>query len=583
MLKRLTGLPVSRVFTLVLLALLAAYVVWMLSLPAWPSQDGPVHLYYTGVLDALFSHAASPFRDHFFIKHLLPPYAVYYYALLLLSHAMPLLTADRVVICGYMISFVLGFRYAARAIGPNAGITSLLASLLVLNWALGMGFANYCLSLSFGLWAIGLWLRMGRGLPDGDLQIGRRIAFVAVLVMITLTHPVPLLLVLAFCGVDLFCRLVTARRTPRPMKPRELWAGLITLASGSLCLGYVKAFAAAHPLEQRNSYPGTFSEHVARRIKDLFIMKNVEVLYGHAWQVHIYRLSLGLVLVLATVLAVQQWRRNRRAGGWTPADSMLVYAACFATVLPTLPSDLSGAYYFFERLNILPWILMLLAASGWQPSARTQTRDGVQTAVPRRAEIALRYVGLCVVAVTAVLLTIANTALRPLAEHDYRLAHTELPLRGQFIMVLDGAGYHPLLWADPPWDPFFWDTVALLRMNEGIMVNAPWLDSPIIPLAGRDAGAGVAMSPALANSPWLLGTTMDDSPAVRSHILNKTAMAFFSPVGPVVDSVIPGMLSVQRDGWACAPQSQGYLLCARSSAQTGDGVSFTPGGAPHSY
>ncbi len=79
MLKRSAPALSRHFLTAVLIFVLALYVLWMLSLPAWPSQDGPVHLYYTRVLDALFSSAPSPFYAHFFIKHLVPPYAVYYY------------------------------------------------------------------------------------------------------------------------------------------------------------------------------------------------------------------------------------------------------------------------------------------------------------------------------------------------------------------------------------------------------------------------------------------------------------------------------------------------------------------------
>ena len=52
--------PTSPRFTPELLAtfvIVLAYIVWILSLPALPTQDGPIHLYYTHVLRALFSHA----------------------------------------------------------------------------------------------------------------------------------------------------------------------------------------------------------------------------------------------------------------------------------------------------------------------------------------------------------------------------------------------------------------------------------------------------------------------------------------------------------------------------------------------
>lgn len=561
---------------LALFAIVAAYVIWLASMPAWPSQDGPVHLYYTRVLDALLSGAPSPFRPYFFVKHLLPPYALYYYALLGLSHFMQLLTADRVVIGCYIVSFILGFRYCARAIGPNAGVSSLLASLLVMNWALGMGFANFCLSLSFALWAIGLWLRLGRG-PD----LARRIGFLALLVVITLTHPVPLLLVLGFCGLDLLCRFVAARKGWRPLGAKELRAGIVTLACGALCLLYVKAFTVAHPLEQRTKAYGTFSQHVVRRIKDVLIVKNVEVLYGRWWQIELYRASIGLILVIAVALVLLQWRRHRAARVWTAGDSMTVYAACCFLIMPLLPSDISGAYYFFERLNIMLWITSLLAASGWSPQAHRQTQAqalGVLKGVSQPADSfaaspLLRRTALAGAAavafsgaLTILLLHALDRTLRPFAERDYRLAHTELPLRGQLAMVLDGDQERKYLWAGPPWDPYYWDTVALLRHNDGIMVNPPWLDSPIIPLAETSVIPGSVLPPLLANSPLILGYRLKDTPALRAAVLDKTAVALFSPVGRGGRTVVPPMLGA---GWSCnAPVGAGYRLCMRGTENT---------------
>ena len=557
MLKRSAPALSRHFLTAVLIFVLALYVLWMLSLPAWPSQDGPVHLYYTRVLDALFSNAPSPFHAHFFIKHLVPPYAVYYYSLLLLSHVMPLLAADRVVICGYLISFVLGFRYAARAIGPNAPVTSLLASLLVLNWGLGMGFANYCLSISFALWAIGIWLRLGSG-----LQLGKRLAFFALMAVMTLTHPVPLLLVLGFGCLDLVCRYFAARRAQRAMPRREIVYGLLTLAGGSLCLLYVKSFTVAHPLAQRTQVQGNFAENVIRRIRDVIVMKNVELLYGHWWKIEVYRGCLGLILVAAMVFAVQQWRRNRAADTWAAGDSMLVYAVCIAVLLPLLPSDLSGAYYFFERLNVLLWITMLLAASMWRPMERVRASGTpvYQTDLRRTGHTEL-YAAAFTIVGTLLLLNVANTTLRPLADHDYRLAHTDVPMRGQFVVVLDGGQERRYTRAGPPWDPYFWDTVGVLRRNDAIMVNAPWLDSPIIPLAETDAEPGNRLPPTLANSPFVLGNRLSDTPALRSDILARTAIALFSPVGSAGNSAVPAMLG---SGWACnMVHGEGYRLCTR--------------------
>ena len=437
-----------------------------------------------------------------------------------------------------------------------------------------MGFANFCLSLSFALWAIGLWLRLGSG-----AELGRRAGFLALLLIITLTHPVPLLLVLSFCGLDLLCRYIAGRRSWRMLKPHELRNGLLTLFLGSLCMIYVKAFTVAHPLAQRTVIPGTFTQHVARRIKDLLIVKNVEVLYGRWWQIEVYRVCLGLILVAGLVLVVQQWRRHRAAGVWQSGDSMTLYAACFFLTVPFLPSDFSGAYYFFERLNIMLWIATLLAASGWSPQAETAM---VSTPYPTYAEtdrIRIKFacagVGGFVTLLTALLLHAVNTTLRPFAERDDMLSHTDLPLQGQLAMVLDGDQERNYLWAAPPWDPYYWDTVALLRRNDAIMVNAPWLDSPIIPLAETKVIPGFVLPPTLANSPLMLAYCLQDTPELRSDVLSKVSVTFVSPTGDGGRSAVPPMLG---PGWSCdAPIGAGYRICKHAGADALARLSTPPG------
>ncbi|MGI4829748.1 MAG: hypothetical protein ACRYFU_16365 [Janthinobacterium lividum] len=567
MLKRLSGLDLRRVSFIVLLLVLTAHILWMLSLPAWPSQDGPVHLYYTHLLGALFSGESSTYQPYFFIKHLLPPYAVYYYMLLLLSHGVSLLTADRLVICGYFVSFVLGFRYAARALGPNAEVTSLLASLLMLNWPLGMGFANYCLSLSFALWAIGIWLRLGSG-----VQFGRRMAFLALLVLITLSHPVPLLVVLAFGGLDLVCRFLSARGRGETVALHDFLPGIATLASGTLCLLYVKAFTVAHPLQQRTAVRFTPFEQLIRRGKDILITKNVEVLYGKWWQIEVYRVCVGLILLVGASFALMQWRRNRTARVWLPADSMFVFASCLLFALLLLPSDLSGAYYFNERLHLLLWITFLLAASGWAPKVRSNKERGDhrhQTRIgfiidDRRADHAVALASAFAVFATALLLNTANHTLRPFADRDYQLAHTDLPLQGQLAVVLDHGQPRKYVYAGPPWDPYFWDTVALLRHNDGIMENPPWLDSPIIPLAPTAALPGMELSPTLANSPAVLAEALQKTPALRSTMVDKADVVLFTAVLNIAD---PAIARILGGGWTCkVQQGPGYRLCLRNQA-----------------
>jgi hypothetical protein len=236
--------------------LVLAYIVWILSLPAWPSQDGPVHLYYVHVMRELLSHHATVYSRYYTIKHVLPPYALYYYALLALSKFCSLLLADRLVLCVYLILFVFGFRYLARAVGPSADLSTLLALLLALNWSAGMGFLNHCLSLALVFWAIGLWLRFTERRP------GARLVFLLIVAAITLTHPVPY----SFCSPSaqlIGCSALYVGASPAET-PGEPFLRLILWSFSSRPLGFSMRGTSPCPTPCHN--PGLCTAHIFRRL-----------------------------------------------------------------------------------------------------------------------------------------------------------------------------------------------------------------------------------------------------------------------------------------------------------------------------
>ncbi len=286
----------------------------MLSLPCFPSTDGPVHMYYVHILGSLLSGHDQTFAPFFRIRHLLPPYALYYYGLLLLSRIMPMLLADRVLICIYLVSFVCGFRYLARAIGPSADRMTLLATLLLLNWPLGMGFVNFCLALSLCFWAAGLWLRI-----MGTRNLRGRVIFLLLVTAIMFTHPVPLLLVLGVAAILLLVHWVHFARRNRDLTfPPHGRADLLTLALASLNVGYVKLFANANPLRQsRDVIPSSLAAQILGRARDYYgHQHSLAFLLGHRPDLAIYHAALVLTVVVPALLATRQWFRNRRGEGW---------------------------------------------------------------------------------------------------------------------------------------------------------------------------------------------------------------------------------------------------------------------------
>lgn len=469
---------------LVLIGILLVFSGWILSLPCFPSTDGPVHLYYANILCTLLARSPSPYTAYFHIRHVLPPYALYYYALVLLSRAVPMFLADQLIICLYFTLFIFGFRYLAQAIGPSGKLTSLLATLLLLNWPLGMGFLSFCLSLSLTLWALGLWLRvMGRPCHT------RRIGFAVLTVVVMFTHPVPLLVLLFVTGALLAVRFFHASQEAGQLAwPDHGRADLVTFGAATLNLLYLHHFATAHPFDQNVVL--THKEYVADVISRFTFYgreHSLAFFLGRRADLLVYRGGLLLILIVSLGLALLQFVRNRRVRRWTEGDTFLTLGLTAIVVLPFIPTKLNECFYFPDRLLICLWLAFLLAASSWSP--RPGAREKSFCAPLRRlqfdAETLLVLFCLFAVVVDGTLLYSSNRLLRPVAKSIAAVGQTEHDGRGQIGFVMEDArkvsddGPHEAL----AWNPYYWALVNVFRANDEIMGNAPWMDESIIPVA----------------------------------------------------------------------------------------------------
>ena len=524
--------------------LVAAYIVWLLSLPAFPTQDGPIHLYYTHVLRALFAHGPTPYSDFYRVKHLLPPYSLYYYALLAMSHVVSLLMADRLMVCAYVVSFVFGFRYLAQALGPAADMMTLFATLLLLNWPLGMGFVNFCLALSFAFWAIGLWLRFA-----GSVGLLSRIGFVLLAVLVMFTHPVPLLAVLGVAGLELILRVIANRRAIRAIP--YLTSDILTWIAAACTLGYVKLFTASRPLQQTivGQEPGSFGLRVAHNLKNYTAEKGVAFLLGPGLALRTYRVILLVAIVVPLLLAIRQCLLNRRSGRWTGADVTLVLAIAAIILLPFVPHDLNGSHFFAERLLLIVWLLPLFAASG-----STLSSKGLRIAM-------FSFVLLA----QAIILPLANAKMRPVADAiaavdraPSQIAATE----GAVGMVLDDT--RPM--EAPPglsFNPFLWAAVDVLRHDNTVLANTPWLDLEIIPLGGTARFPGKDLGSVALEFPSILRQKLYENPAERGKLLSVVDFVVieqaYRPTATGPDPLL------QDDAtWGCRTAELGWVrVCSR--------------------
>ncbi len=563
--ERMGPRRLRQVLFTALILLLTSYLVFLFRLPLLPTTDGPVHMYYVHVLQALLDHS-NPVYLHFFrVRHLLPPYSLYYYALLALSHFVPMVVADKLIISVYFISFLFGFRFFARAIGGSADLMTIGASLLLLNWPLGMGFVNFCLALSFTFWAAGLWLRI-----MGTSRIRARIGLVLLTTMVMLTHPVPLLLLLIVMGATLLARIaVSFSRSAGESKGKvpQFWKeDVITLAAAAANVAYVKLFARANPFQQIADGPAVpYWSALHTRLNQYAAEHGLLFIMGRSPEVLMYRVGLLLVLVLSAFLAVQQFTRNRRAGIWTTGDSFLVLSVIAALGLPFVPSQLNGLYYFADRLLMVVWICFLLAASGWSPLPNGARAESVN----RRYSLAV-IVGLSIVSVATTGLLLRSSRLLQVPANSIAAALSRpLPLKGKVGFVFeDERTPIPQNGDSLSWDPYYWALVHLFRRNDAVLANAPWMNESIIPVAPTydlPESSNLALQQPFPNK--LEKTFRNDLPDLRSalraddfFVVNQNDHAPLSTEEPLL-RMAPG--SKQR--WSCLLSTKWYRLCMRDT------------------
>lgn len=529
----------QREFLPLFLLLLGFYCWWVLSLPLFPTQDDPMHLYYVSVLAHL--KAGSPlFSKFFFIRHPFPPYTVHYAILLWLTSFLSFVWAEKCMACLILVSTALGFRFLARGVGPNSGTMSLWIIPIALSWPLFMGFHNYCLSLSFGLWALGVWFRATRKHSPALFFV-----FLLLIVLILFTHPVPLLFVLAIVAADVILRMAQVQRMQAATLPRLLTSyrwDLLFAALAFCSLAYVALFV------NRSSSTQDLTARFSRvaNARDLARLSTLSLASG-AIVTQLYRCALYALLVLALGLAWRGVRGYFRSTGPSAAAVLLLCASAMIVVVPLLPPDMNGAQHFSDRLVICIWISAIAAGSAG-PALGPRVRNGMAVAATLLAVFAIG---------------IANHFVRPAAD---RLALIEqAPVKLHKVGILLDA---PIKEQDRflTFDPYLrWAGARYFRRAQAVMLNSPWLDQPWLLLGRRPNSLTDHFSPFELTVPPSFYQHLMNSPADRNALLSSIDLIVFVgkplPGAPVPDPLLAWDIARR---WRCH-QNVWYFVCEANS------------------
>ncbi|MBZ0206702.1 MAG: hypothetical protein K8H89_10295 [Flavobacteriales bacterium] len=146
--------------------LVAVHLVPILA-PHWfVTLDGPSHLYSARIVRSLV--LGDPFFHRFFHLSTYPePYWLGHAAMAVLLGFLPAWAVGKVMWCAAVIGLALAFRFLVRTIAPTRVWTSFLVMPFLLNYALRLGFLNFCLSLALLFLALAMaW----RGIQHGRMK-----------------------------------------------------------------------------------------------------------------------------------------------------------------------------------------------------------------------------------------------------------------------------------------------------------------------------------------------------------------------------------------------------------------------------
>jgi hypothetical protein len=483
----------KRLLAVLFYALLAVQVIWIFSLPLFPTQDGPIHIYYAHIISALFA-GSTIYTKYYYIQHMLPPYSLHYYYLIAAMRIFAAHVAEKQLVAGIILITATGFRAFSRALGDESGIASLGVLPLLFNQSLLMGFYNYSLGLGIGLWVATFWLWAAQSRSTRDWLVFLIFSYVLVL-----THPVPVVLVLTFACGELVARMARDRSAAPAVSRNILSSNLsgygcdiVFLCAATLSLGYIALFI--NKSAENLSPLRAPREAIAKLLK----ASPVAAFADPGWDTSLYRVALWIILLGSLYLGAKGiWLRTRTAR-WTVTDVLVVESGLLVALYPILPPSINGSFYFSDRLMVAAWIVSVAAASG--------------TIMNRLSKVAI--VGF-VVSFTVFVIILAQQRIRPAAERLAEIDSISAAHSGSVGFLF--APNMPLTGLAVT--PFWWAGVSYFERSDAVLLSSPWLESHYMILAGRAPLLTVEYPKELLGDPRVLMYEMIGSPKMDQKYL----------------------------------------------------------------
>jgi hypothetical protein len=429
--------------------------LWVLTLPVFPSQDGPMHRYYAHALGAVFAH--QPAFQAYVVRHPFPPYATQYITLIGLFHLFSFDMAEKLLTCLEIVCFAYGFRACAVMVGPAGAWLSLLIAPLLLPWYLMMGFFNYSIGVGIALFAVANWLRL-------DTRRSAIVFYAFWSVLLIFSHPVPVVLLLAFISADLVRRSFFTG----PQPGGWFRANRVQLAALLLTLGLASYPALAIDKTKTASTLSDLGFHLPF-VRTALLLTGLSPYNtrSHALLINIYRLCAYLLLALALYWGVRAFRLSLSRRQYSVGASFFVYAVLFVLALPFMPDRMNGGVFFATRMVIMVWIFSLLAAAAYQD-------------VDRKFQQVCIALG---IVFTLATLLPAEQRFRPMARSVKTVEDQTVP-SGISALLLTGPALTESIRAenDLAVDPLLWANILPFVRENDLVLDAPWMELSVSPL-----------------------------------------------------------------------------------------------------
>jgi hypothetical protein len=319
--------------------------------PIWafrffPTQDGPGHQALAFILRQYNRPDAGLLRQYYALnREALPNEFIFF----LMNRVLGFLTvplAEKVLLTLYAILLPLSVRYALRGVSRQAGFLAILSFPFLYNYTLHMGFFNFNFSLPAFFFTVGYWLR------HGERMTPLRTAALALLILwVYFCHPVTL--------------VMTA-------------AALLTLAGWRLLLERGAGFRRwlLPPLLALFPAVALMASFLGRRMGSkidflpLWVkLKHLAGLYSLASLSHWtppLAATLALLFYVLVLLALRQ--RGKRPP--EIRDGLLLVVLVFIAAYLLAPSEISGGGFVTHRLNLFPFLALILWLGAFDYSER---------------------------------------------------------------------------------------------------------------------------------------------------------------------------------------------------------------------